>query len=200
MNDRYQKLLISLRHYLLGAKYFRAMEALDYATKIHTGTRKDGKTPEFIHQTEIALYLSGLNGIEDEEDVICAALLHDTTEDYPVSSYEIAKRFGNKVANAVVLLDKNTYKKKTDNWMQNYFDQMAHNSIASLVKGADRINNLNSMKGVFSKAKQKHYAEEVDKYFIPMLKIARKEHPRQLQAYYNILLVLRTQVNMLRED
>jgi hypothetical protein len=70
--------------------------------------------------------------------------------------------------------------------------------VASIVKGADRVHNVNSMVGVFTKEKQARYAGEVEKYFLPMLKQARKNFPEQLDAYFNIMHMLRSQVNLLK--
>lgn len=44
-----QKRLVSLRYWLIGRRYFTALEAMEFAAAHHTGFRKDGKTPEF-HQ------------------------------------------------------------------------------------------------------------------------------------------------------
>ena len=67
MTNRYQKLEISLRYYLKGAKYTTALKALDFGSRWHNGFRKDRVTPEFQHQIEIALYCITLKGLLDEE-------------------------------------------------------------------------------------------------------------------------------------
>jgi excinuclease ABC subunit A len=60
MTTDFDKRLIALRYTLLGKGYTRSIKALEFARKIHCGTRKDGITPEFQHQVEIALYLTTL--------------------------------------------------------------------------------------------------------------------------------------------
>ena len=194
MEDRYQKLFIALRYYLLGAKYMKALKAFDFARRIHVGKRKDGITAEFQHQVEIALYITTLKDVIDEERTMAAALLHDTLEDYDtVNREDIFSITDEKVADACVLLNKNG--KKPDN----YFGDISNDPIASLVKGADRIHNVNSMKGVFSPEKQQEYIKEVEQWFLPMLKNARNRFPEQTRAYFNIEHMLRSQVSLIKE-
>ncbi len=188
---RYQKLEISLRHYLLGARYFTALKAMDFARKVHTGFRKDGVTPEFQHQIEIALFVTTLKDLIDEEKTITISLLHDVVEDYIMEAVPMRQTFGEEIFRTCKLLNKNTSLVP-----EIYFEWIGKDPIASIVKGADRIHNVNSMVGVFTKEKQKKYVAEVKEHFIPMLKIARNLHPEQMRAYFNILHMLRSQINL----
>lgn len=188
---RYQKLEISLRYYLLGARYFTALKAMDFARKIHNGFRKDGVTPEFQHQIEIALFVTTLKDLVDEEKTIIVALLHDVIEDYIMEAVPMRKTFGEEIFTICQLLNKNTGIVPSM-----YFEWIAKDPIASIVKGADRIHNVNSMVGVFTKEKQKKYVQEVKEHFIPMLKEARNLHPEQMRAYFNIMHMLRSQINL----
>ncbi len=191
----FNKLLITLRYYMLGAKYYKALKALDIARSYHRGFRKDGKTPELQHQVEMCLYATTLKDLINEELTLGTILLHDTLEDYPQATYEeIEKACGFEIADRCLILNKNgkTYDK--------YFRKIGEDCIASIVKGTDRIHNVNSMLGVFSKEKQRAYVEEVDKYFLPMLKVARNSFPEQMQAYFNISFMLRSQANLLKES
>lgn len=191
--NQYEKLRISLRYFLIGKEFFRAADALEFAAQHHCGLRKDGITPEYQHQVEIAHYIRTLlPTLAYPEDTLIAALLHDVSEDYDVSISEIASRYGERVAAAVFLLDKNG---KTT---ENYFQGIAGNEIASVVKGADRMHNLQSMVGVFSIDKQKKYVAEVEGEFLTMLKTARRNFTRQEAAYENIKHVLISQVELLK--
>ncbi len=192
MSDRYTKLEIALRYYLKGAKFNTALAAMDFGLSWHKGLRKDGVTPEFQHQIEIALYCISLKGIVDEEMTITAALLHDTIEDHENAEHKMMDKFDEKVMRICRLLDK-TGKKPED-----YFAWIAKDSVASIVKGADRVHNVNSMVGVFTKEKQAKYVAEVEQHFLPMLKTARKNFPKQMDAYFNISHMLHSQVNLLK--
>lgn len=192
MND-YEKLRVSLRYFLLGKGFYRAADALEFAATYHKGMRKDGVTPEFQHQIEITHYLRTLlPSFIYPEETLTASILHDTKEDYGVLLSVIEERYGRDVAIAVDLLDKNG--KETEA----YFAGIASNPIASIIKGGDRINNIQSMVGVFTAEKQQKYMTEVEQHFLPMLKTARRRFVRQEAAYENIKHVLTSQLELLR--
>lgn len=191
----YNKLYLSLKYYLLGREYFVALRALNFARTYHQGTRKDGVTPEFQHQLEIALYLTTLKDIKNEETLLACALLHDVMEDYNVSLEELTKEFGADIARIVELLTKKFRGKNKD--YPSYFFWIGKDPIASLVKGTDRINNVQTMVGVFTLEKQKSYATEVNEYFLPMLKRAKYNFPEQSFAYFNIIHMLKSQLELL---
>lgn len=187
---RYQKLSIQLKGYLKGRGFTRALEAFQFAKECHPGFRKDGVTPNFQHQIEICLFILTLKEVANEEDVLMAALLHDSREDphmkngklVYVEHQEIVDRFGKTVADAVEKLTKEFKGAKKE--MVDYFDAIASCPIASIVKGADRIHNISSMTGVFTIPKQEHYVFEVKEYFLPMLKTARNNFPHQQMSYH----------------
>ncbi len=192
--ERYEKLKLSLRYFLLGKGYFNAVDALEFGAEYHTGLRKDNMTPEYQHQIEIAHYLRTLlPSLLHPEDTLTVALLHDLTEDYDVGINVVRARYGDRVADACALLDKN------DKLPGFYFEDLGKDPIGSIVKGADRIHNLQSMFGAFVRSKQVTYVEEVEIQFLPMLKIARRLFAKQEAAYENIKHVLTSQVHLIKE-
>lgn len=199
---KFEKKLLTLRQQLIGARYYGALTALTFAMKYHTGTRKDGVTPEFQHQVEIALFAMTLPDLQYREQVITTIMLHDVREDYHITDQEIrallkeqAQTFVDQVCQAVENMTKEWRGEKKDE--KELFQAMAIDPIASVAKGCDRIHNLQSMVGVFTVEKQKAYLEEVEELFIPMLKTARKEFPYQHNAYMNILHLMRSQVELI---
>ena len=190
----FNKQFISLKFYLLGKRYFQALKALDFAKSYHTGKRLDN-APEFQHQVQIALYLITLKDIANEELVLTVALLHDVMEDYDISREEMESRFGKVTADKVWLLTKFYKGEKKD--LKKYFAAIALDPEASLAKGADRINNIQSMQGAFNFEKQKSYTAEVLERFLPMLKEAKYHFPEQSAAYFNIIHMLKSQVELL---
>jgi (p)ppGpp synthase/HD superfamily hydrolase len=190
MTSRFDKLYIALKFRLKGLGFYDALRALETAKDIHDGYRKDGKTPEFQHQLEIALYIFTLKDVQDLEGAIIVALLHDTDEDYPHSlKLDELMSYGEARARAIRLLNKHTHEN-----LDSYFDALWRDELASLVKGVDRINNFQSMnRGKFTIPKQIKYADEVIRLFLPMLKKARKKFPQQMDAYYNIENMLKCQ-------
>lgn len=199
MASKYTKLSIALQNYLHGARYHEALRAFDFGKSIHTGIRKDGVTPEFQHQIEIALYITTLKDIQDEEGCIIAALLHDVLEDYPlVASQTIRNMFGEERALSVVRLSKciEGIPQYTD--IECYFDDIAIDVRSSIVKGADRFHNLSTMHSAFTFEKQNRYLQETQQLFLPMLKVAAEKFPQQYLTYMNIRTMLKTQVRLIQ--
>ena len=93
MNNNFEKMRIALRYWLYGKGYKKASCAMEFARMYHTGTRKDGTTPEFHHQISVASYIRTLSGIRDLEATLSVALLHDVVEDYGVSLFDIENKF-----------------------------------------------------------------------------------------------------------
>lgn len=193
--DKYAKLEISMRYWLLGKGWLTALKAMEFARAYHTGVRKDGFTPEFQHQLEIAHFIRTLaSGLENPEQVLTLAFLHDVAEDYGVSQEELEPLFGQAVSTGVLILSKKFRGESKDT--DAYFEDIGNNINTSIVKGADRIHNLQSMLGVFTREKQTIYMAEVRYHFLPMLKKARRLFPQQEMAYENIKHMLTSQLEL----
>jgi (p)ppGpp synthase/HD superfamily hydrolase len=200
---RYKKLKLALKQWLLGRNYHFALRAMALAERYHTGLRKDGKTPEFFHQIEIALFISTLEPhLLYPEATIVVALLHDVAEDYNVSWEEIAALFGTDVAFAALVLD--ALKAITKEYRgvkkspKQYAADCAANAIASIVKGVDRINNHQSMIGPFTLEKQKSYLVETEELILFVVRTAQDDYPEQNLAYENIKWALKSQMQLIR--
>lgn len=191
MNE-FEKLRLALRYWLTGREYFSALKAMEYAASYHKGFRKDNITPEFHHQISIASYIRTLPSLIDVETTITTAFLHDVVEDYNVALVDITNRFGNKVSDCVKLLTKHYLTPE-----ELYYHNISNNPICSVVKGADRIHNVQTMNGVFSSEKKKQYVNESSAFVLPMLKDARRNFPEQESAYENIKLVLNSQIALI---
>jgi guanosine-3',5'-bis(diphosphate) 3'-pyrophosphohydrolase len=198
--EHFKKLKLALRSRLLGLAmgdedWCRALEAFDYVENIHTGFRKDGETPEFMHQIQICLFLmQHYKSLTDPIGVIVAALLHDTPEDYHVDFQDIEHKFGKQAMYDVRCLTKKYKGAVRDK--QECFDEIALSQNASIVKGADRVNNISTMIGVFSEEKIKSYCEETREYFFTFLKKARRMFPKQDSVYENIKFCLEIQLKI----
>ena len=75
-------------------------EAIEFAAKAHEGQlRKGTKKPYIVHPIEVSEIVSAMT---DDEEVICAAVLHDTIEDCRGITKDVLKlRFGDRVAELV---------------------------------------------------------------------------------------------------
>lgn len=70
--------------------------ANDYATKAHEGQfRKFSTTPYIVHPRHVAKIVESFGG---DENMICAALLHDVVEDCDPTHADIERVFGSDVA------------------------------------------------------------------------------------------------------
>lgn len=198
---KFEKKLLTLRQQLVGARYFNALSALEFAMVYHTGTRKDGITPEFQHQIEIALFALTLPDLMFREEVIATIILHDVREDYDITDREIRDlffkdaEFADRVSRAVENMTKVFRGVKKDE--KALFEAMSQDPIASIAKGCDRMHNLQSMVGVFKLEKQKEYIREVYELFFPMLKKARRLFSHQVMAYENIKHILESQIQLI---
>jgi len=199
----FQKRRHTLRTYLLGANFHDALAVMTFVERFHTGTRKDGVTHEFDHQLKIALYALTLPDLMYREEVIATILSHDTPEDYDVPQNEIVavmrdRDMAARVAEANDTMTKTFRGEKRD--VPELFRRMGLNPISSIAKGCDRIDNYQSMPGVFTPIKQGSYLDEGDTLFLPMIKVARDQFPHQRLAYENMKFVMKSQMELIRHS
>lgn len=81
----------------------RIERALKLAFKAHRGERRDGASPlpYITHPVDVTNRLRYVGGVVDE-DVLCAAALHDTLEETDLKPEEIFDAFGEKVTDLVL--------------------------------------------------------------------------------------------------
>ena len=195
--EHFQKLKIAIKYWLLGRRYYKAEEAMEFGLKFHTGTRKDKITPEFYHQITTAHYARVFEGILTyPQETFSAIFLHDIMEDKDISYEEIKEKFGALVAEAVLHLSRKFRGEKLE--IQEYYNNIKNDPIASVAKGIDRINNMQTMVGVFTLNGQKWYIEETENYIIPSIKHARKHFIEQERIYESLKLALISQVDLIK--
>ncbi|MBO4919531.1 MAG: bifunctional (p)ppGpp synthetase/guanosine-3',5'-bis(diphosphate) 3'-pyrophosphohydrolase [Erysipelotrichaceae bacterium] len=124
-------------------------QAIRFAALAHKGTvRKGNNQPYIFHPLEV-LNLVSLMTLDD--DVLCAAVLHDTVEDTDVTIEDIRREFGEHVAALVAYEseDKRGQKNKEATWMNRKQETIRTiRSIddigAKMVCLADKVSNLRS--------------------------------------------------------
>jgi (p)ppGpp synthase/HD superfamily hydrolase len=191
----YKNQRIALRYWLLGAGYHMASEAFEFAEGYHQGKRKGGE-PEFSHQVAIASMIRCfVSSLRYPEEAIATGLLHDVREDYGVSDEEIRGPFGDKVADSVDAMTKETRGvRRAENLV---FEAIARDPNASVAKLADRVHNHSTMVDVFSTSKIDEYITETRDWIRPMVKEARRLFPDQEPVYEALSLVLENQISLL---
>lgn len=197
---KFEKQKLILRQQLIGASYFEALAMMEFAERYHSGTRKDGITHEFSHQLGIALYVMTLPDLVYREETIATVFGHDLKEDFGIPDSELmavfrSVEFASRVVEAIDCVSKKYRDEERDEDV--LFERMAKNIIASIVKGADRMHNIQTMVGVFTAEKQRSYIAYAKEKILPMLKKARRNFPHQVRAYENIKFVLLSQIELI---
>ena len=136
-------------------------KALAFSAKKHSKqTRKDiDKSPYINHPIALANILAQRWVID--ENVLCAAILHDTIEDTKTTADELRKHFGEKITSIVLeVSDDKSLEKEVRKQLQ--IDHAASLSKeAKLVKLADKIANITDIINTppvdWSKARKQEY-------------------------------------------
>lgn len=121
-------------------------KAKEFATKAHNEqVRKYTEEPYITHPLAVAEIVAS---VTDDEDMICAAILHDTVEDTRISYVDIVLAFGLRIAGLVSDLTDVSYKEYGNRTARKALD-LCHTSIASpdakTIKLADLIHNTSSI-------------------------------------------------------
>lgn len=134
----------------------RLDDAIEFATKKHTEqTRKRENTPYILHPLEVAAVAAELT---KDENILIAAVLHDTVEDTDTSIDEVRERFGDRVAE---LVESETENKREDlppeeTWEIRKKESLEHlkNSTDPAVKIlwlADKVSNMRTLYRLYQK-------------------------------------------------
>ncbi len=84
-----------------GIDISRVDSVLDYLSQKFDGITRQSGEPYICHLMRTALALIDFDLVGADEDLLIAALLHDAIEDCGVTKKELAKRFGDRVAEIV---------------------------------------------------------------------------------------------------
>lgn len=195
----YYKLRTVMRHWLKGLaatdpRYFEVLRALDFFETLHGDEiRKDGVTKGFSHQLNMLAFARTQHRNLAEPWLVYIAILgHDGPEDYPNRIHAIEVKFPDQFA----------YFLRLSKWRHGelvpydvYFADIAECSVCSVAKAIDRINNYSTMLGVFTPEKVAQYIEDGYKWFLPMLKTARRNFPHQEPIYELLKSVMMIQLD-----
>ncbi len=115
--------------------------AIEFATKAHEGQfRKGTKRPYIVHPMEVADIVSSMT---KDEEIISAAVLHDTIEDCEgISQRVLAQLFSERVADMVARESED----KSKTWMERKTATIEHLRDASreiqMIGLADKLSNM----------------------------------------------------------
>lgn len=152
----------------------RLDKALLLAARLHAGQTREGETPlpYITHPVEVLVNLRYI-GEETDEDLLCAALLHDTVEESDADLDEIARETGERTAKLVQALtrrepnseeksgmDKEAVWRLRSTMLLDEIREMTPD--AQKVKLADRLSNLREGKRTKSGPKWSRYADQTE--------------------------------------
>lgn len=141
--------------------------AFDYGARMHEGQFRHSGEPYFTHPVAVAMIVA--NQKLDDATII-TALLHDTIEDTKSTFAEVAEMFGSEVAELVDGVTKLTNlqlsssaTKQAENFRK-LFMAMSKDMRVLLVKLADRLHNMRTIKAMRPEKQVQKARETVDIY------------------------------------
>lgn len=146
--DRFAS-LVELASTYLGPDDIALMErAFRYAAKMHAGQKRKSGEDFVIHPVEVAIILADLRM---DVETLCAALLHDTVEDTKATKEEVAKLFGEPIADlvdGVTKITKIEVETLSDEQAQTFRKMliaMSKDIRVMVIKLADRLHNMRTL-------------------------------------------------------
>jgi GTP pyrophosphokinase len=134
----------------------RFTRAVDYARTLHIERRKGTAIPYMAHLLGVASLVMGESGRVDfpvTEEMVIAALLHDTVEDHGGATRlnDVELNFGPTVAHMVeglsdTLAEDSNQKEKWEDRKKNYLARLRGESLSvQLISAADKLYNAQSI-------------------------------------------------------
>ena len=148
----------------------RLFDAFTYADNAHASQQRKDGSPYITHPLAVADLVADL---ELDPDSVIAALLHDTIEDTGATHGDVAKRFGEPVAELVEGVTKLTrvqYASREEKQMENLRKMllaMSKDIRVILIKICDRLHNMRTMQ-YQSPKKQREKALETMEIYAPL--------------------------------
>ena len=145
-------------------------KAYNFAEKAHSGQKRASGEEYIIHPKEVAEILIEL-GLD--YSTVCAAYLHDVLEDTSIGEAELRKIFGDEITNLVLgvtKLDKLTFKSVAEEEAENFrkmFLATAKDIRVLVIKLADRLHNMRSLR-FLNEEKQQRIAKETLDIYAPL--------------------------------
>ena len=159
-----------IKNYYSGTDLALVVKAYDFAALAHAGQFRISGDPYIQHPLGVARILAEL---ELDVTTIAASLLHDVVEDTRYTLADIEKEFSEEIASlvdGVTKLSRIEYKSKEEQQVENLrkmFFAMAKDIRVILIKLADRLHNLRTLKYLPLK-KQKMIAQETLDVYAPL--------------------------------
>lgn len=119
------------------------LKAIDFAARKHRDQRrKDEEASPYInHPISVALLIAEIGGVTDEE-ILAAAILHDTLEDTETTPQELEEKFGLRVRTLVeeVTDDRSLHRQTRKRLQIEHAGKLSQDAV--LIKLGDKIANV----------------------------------------------------------
>lgn len=169
--DLYNELIARVRKYHPSDDISMIEKAYKVARDAHEGQARKSGEPYIIHPLCVAIILADL---ELDKETIVAGLLHDVVEDTVMTTEEIEKEFNKEVALLVdgvtklgqLSYDADKVEVQAEN-LRKMFLAMAKDIRVILIKLADRLHNMRTLK-YMAPEKQKEKARETMEIYAPL--------------------------------
>ena len=147
--DDYPLLRKTCSRYLAPDEMAKVDEAYRFAAEFHKNQKRRSGEAYINHPVEVALILA--HDLHMDEDVICAALLHDTVEDTPATLADLKDLFGETVAELVdgvtklTSIEVDSMDAKQALNLRKMFLAMSRDIRVVIIKLADRLHNMRTL-------------------------------------------------------
>jgi GTP pyrophosphokinase len=158
-----------LRRLLPAATCDAVGDAVTFALRFHGDQKRPTGAPYGEHLLEALEVLVRGAGVSDQ-DVLCAAVLHDVVEDTPCTIGGVRAAFGDRVADMVGWVTKPDTEEGADKKAvkEAYLKRLAGApDDAILVKLADRVSNVQTLRNLRPSKQREYYAQTVA-YIVPL--------------------------------
>lgn len=165
-----EQLLDKASTYMKEQDLLRVREAYEYAEEAHRGQLRKSGEPYILHPVAVAEICMGM---QMDVVTVMAALLHDVVEDTNVTVDDLKERFGDAIAlivDGVTKLERIQFRSKEEQQNENYrkmFVAMANDIRVILIKLADRLHNMRTLK-FQSEESQRRIAHETLEIYCPI--------------------------------
>jgi GTP diphosphokinase / guanosine-3',5'-bis(diphosphate) 3'-diphosphatase len=173
-----------LSQYLPADELARVESAYRYSEHAHAGQTRASGEPYISHPLAVASILSDW---KFDADGLIAALLHDVIEDTAVAKGEIAKRFGDTVANLVDGVSKldqvamATLEDRQAESLRKMFAAMDNDVRVMLIKLADRLHNMRTLDFLAAEKRKRISQETLDIYAAIAARLGLNSLAKELQ-------------------
>lgn len=168
--EAYNRLIEIIKSYQPDETCENIRKAYELADEAHKEQKRVNGDPYILHPLAVAEILADM---EIDTTTITASLLHDVVEDTEYMLEDIERIFGKEVAflvDGVTKLNRLDYRTKEDqqvNSMRKMFLAMAKDIRVVVIKLADRLHNMRTLKYMRSE-KQKRIAQETLGIYAPL--------------------------------